>query len=34
MRKTLEIINELKQKGFITDYAIGGGIATLFYIEP
>jgi len=34
MKKTLEIINELKQNGLIKDYAIGGGIATIFYVEP
>ncbi|GBD03171.1 hypothetical protein HRbin19_00452 [bacterium HR19] len=34
MRKTPEVINELKDKGVIDDYAIGGGIATLFYAEP
>lgn len=34
MRETLKVINELKEKGLITDYAIGGGIAALFYIEP
>ena len=34
MRNTLKIINELKKKKLIKDYAIGGGIAALFYIEP
>ena len=34
MEKTLRIINELKQNGLIKDYAIGGGIATIFYVEP
>jgi len=34
MKKTLKIINELKNKNLIDDYAIGGGIAALFYIEP
>jgi len=34
MRETLKIINELKVTGLIDDYAIGGGIAALFYIEP
>ena len=34
MRETLKVINEMKEKGLITDYAIGGGIAALFYIEP
>jgi hypothetical protein len=34
MKETLKVINELKKKGLIIDYAIGGGIAALFYIEP
>ncbi|MGQ9616664.1 MAG: hypothetical protein ACUVWJ_09750 [Spirochaetota bacterium] len=34
MKETLKVINELKEKNYIADYAIGGGIAALFYIEP
>ena len=34
MKKTLEMLNELKVKGLLEDYAIGGGIATIFYTEP
>lgn len=34
MKKTLEVLNELKEKGLIEDYAIGGGIAAIFYTEP
>lgn len=34
MRETLNVINELKQKNYMADYAIGGGIAALFYTEP
>ena len=34
MKKTLKIINELKKNRLIEDYAICGGIAALFYIEP
>lgn len=34
MRKTLAVINELKKQGIIEDYAIGGGIAAIYYIEP
>lgn len=34
MKKTLKVVNELKNRGLIKDYAIGGGIAALFYIEP
>jgi predicted nucleotidyltransferase len=33
MRKTLEVMNELKEKGLIKDYAIGGAIATLRWTE-
>lgn len=34
MEKTIKVINELRAKGLIRDYAIGGGIATIFYVEP
>ena len=34
MQKALKVINELKKKGIIEDYAIAGGIATIFYVEP
>ena len=34
MEKTLKVLNELKTKGLIQTYAIGGGIATIFYTEP
>lgn len=34
MKKALEILNKLKEKGLIEDYAIGGGIASIFYTEP
>lgn len=34
MEKTLQILNKLKEKGLVDDYAIGGGIATIFYTEP
>ena len=34
MKKTLEIINHMQDDGLFRKYAIGGGIATLFYIEP
>lgn len=34
MEKTLEIINKMKKEGLYSSYAIGGGIAALFYIEP
>ncbi|MBN2619878.1 hypothetical protein JXB22_02215 [candidate division WOR-3 bacterium] len=34
MKKTLAVINDLKKQGIIEDYAIGGGIAAINYIEP
>lgn len=34
MRKTIEVINELKDKGLIKDYAIGGAIGVLRWVEP
>ena len=34
MEKTLKVLNELVSEGIIERYAIGGGIAGLFYMEP
>jgi len=34
MKKTLLIINQMQEQRLFEKYAIGGGIATLFYIEP
>jgi len=34
MDNALRIIKELKTKGIIQDFAIGGGIAVLYYTEP
>ena len=34
MEKTLKVLNELEKRGIIERYAIGGGIAALFYTEP
>lgn len=34
MEKTLKVIKELKENELIKDYAIGGGIAALYYVEP
>jgi hypothetical protein len=34
LKKTLEIINSLVEEKIIEKYAIGGSIATLFFIEP
>jgi hypothetical protein len=33
MKKTIQVINKLKEKGVIQDYAIGGAIASFFYLE-
>jgi hypothetical protein len=32
--KALKIINSLRKSGLIEEYAIGGGIAATYYIEP
>ncbi|MDP3025491.1 MAG: hypothetical protein Q8O10_08140 [candidate division Zixibacteria bacterium] len=34
MKKTIAVLNQLRKKGLIKNYAIGGGIATIFYVEP
>lgn len=34
MEKAIKIINEIERNGLIRKYAIGGGIATIFYVEP
>jgi hypothetical protein len=34
MKKVVEILNKIKEKGLVEDYAIGGGIAAIFYTEP
>lgn len=33
MKKILEILNNIRASGLIEDYAIAGGIATIYYIE-
>lgn len=34
MKEALEVLNSLKDRALIDNYAIGGGIATIFYTEP
>ncbi|MBK9226005.1 MAG: hypothetical protein WBC65_14510 [Ignavibacteria bacterium] len=34
MKETLELLNRMKRKGVLDDYAIGGAVASIFYIEP
>jgi len=34
MEKTLAVINRMKEQGIISDYAVGGGMASMFYMEP
>jgi hypothetical protein len=34
MEKTLQVIEEMTRLGIIKAYAIGGGIAATYYIEP
>ena len=33
MKQTIQVINKLKMKGAIQDYAIGGAVASFFYLE-
>ncbi|HLC15896.1 MAG TPA: hypothetical protein VJL89_06685 [Thermodesulfovibrionia bacterium] len=33
MKKTIQVINKLKKKGVIQDYAIGDAVASFFYLE-
>ncbi len=34
MEKTIKVINEMLENGLFKEYAIGGGIAIIFYVEP
>ena len=34
MEKVFSILNEMREKGILRDYAIGGAVATLYYTEP
>ncbi len=34
MKKTLKVLNDMVKMGLIEQYAIGGGIAVLYYAEP
>ena len=34
MEKALRVIDQAQRDGLFTSYAVGGGIAALFYIEP
>ena len=34
MRETLKIINRMVKEGVIEEYAIGGAIAAIYYLEP
>jgi hypothetical protein len=34
MEEIIRVLNQLRDEGLILDYAIGGGIATLFYTQP
>jgi hypothetical protein len=34
MEKTLQVLNRMEREGVVERYAIGGGIAAMFYIEP
>ncbi len=32
--KAIKVINDLKDKGLIKDYVIGGAVAAIYYVEP
>jgi len=32
--KAISVVNQLKEEGYISNYAVGGAIGALFYIEP
>ena len=32
MEKAIQVVNQMKSEGLFSSYAIGGGIAALFYI--
>lgn len=34
LRPVLRVLNDLLDGGFLRDYAIGGGVGVLYYIEP
>src|SRR2546422_7366722 len=34
MKETLKLINRMVKAGVIKDYAIGGAIAAIYYLEP
>lgn len=34
MERTIQVINKMKDDGVIENYAIGGAIAAMFYIDP
>ena len=34
MRETLSYLNHMRESGVIGDYAVGGAMAAMFYIEP
>ena len=34
MEQTVKVLNEMKAEGVILEYALGGAVAALFYIEP
>ena len=34
MQKTIKVIDRLQKEGIIKEYAIAGGVAAIFYVEP
>ena len=34
MERVIQVLNRMRDDGIVSDYAIGGGIAAVYYIEP
>src|SRR5581483_3526861 len=34
MERIIQVLNEMKSRGIVLDYAIGGAVAATFYVEP
>ena len=34
LKETIQLINEMKADGVISEYAIGGAVGATFYLEP
>lgn len=34
MEQVIQVLNRMRDDGVVSDYAIGGGIAAIYYLEP